>query len=305
MHLCELAYILKCTHCHCFVVNTFIIELDSNLTEYPSFLNISEALQDISKYIKHYEGLSYDRELIKQQHQRIRRETHPNKQELHLNFNAFQRYLRFLIRPPYLNMYILTFIKHFFFGREFHLRLKPDVNGFAEDFKIQSEDEAQMVDLSHIYSGVVEGRTFCSTSTVLNATQFLSIINVTKMKLFLSQRWECIHVSRVFSQGASLKAPLQQPMGRSTSSPLTDTPPPTLTTIPSFITKMMWVSDYNVIILYYSDYIIIYFFTEVKLGISPNKIFSYSVFLPFSNKDDKSINHDKCRPIASRTFQYS
>lgn len=111
MHLCELAYILKCAHCHCFVVNKCIIELDSNLTEYPLFLNISEALQDISKYIKHFEGLSYDRELIKQQ--RIRRETHPNKQELHLNFNAFQRYLRFLRRPsiciipPYLlNMYI-------------------------------------------------------------------------------------------------------------------------------------------------------------------------------------------------------
>lgn len=95
MHLCKLAYILKCTHCHCFVVNKFIIELDSNLTKYPSVLNISETLQDISKYIKHYEGLSYDRELIKQQHQRIKRETHPNKQELHLNFNAFQRYLRF------------------------------------------------------------------------------------------------------------------------------------------------------------------------------------------------------------------
>uniref|UniRef100_A0A673NM57 ADAM10 endopeptidase n=1 Tax=Sinocyclocheilus rhinocerous TaxID=307959 RepID=A0A673NM57_9TELE len=74
----------------------------------------------ISKYIKHHEGLSYDRE----------REAHPNKQELLLDFNAFQR--------------------------EFHLRLKPDVNSFTEDFKIQSEDETQMVDLSHIYSGVLK-----------------------------------------------------------------------------------------------------------------------------------------------------
>ncbi|XP_051765429.1 disintegrin and metalloproteinase domain-containing protein 10 [Ctenopharyngodon idella] len=89
-----------------------------------------EALQDISKYIKHYEGLSYDREILKQQHQRIRRETHLNNQELHLDFNAFQR--------------------------AFHLRLKPDVNGFTEDFKVQSEDETQMVDLSHIFSGVLE-----------------------------------------------------------------------------------------------------------------------------------------------------
>uniref|UniRef100_A0A672QI11 Disintegrin and metalloproteinase domain-containing protein 10-like n=1 Tax=Sinocyclocheilus grahami TaxID=75366 RepID=A0A672QI11_SINGR len=86
--------------------------------------------QNISKYIKCHEGLSYDRELIKQQHQRIRRETHPNKQELLLDFNAFQR--------------------------EFHLRLKPDVNSFTEDFKIQSEDETQMVDLSHIYSGALK-----------------------------------------------------------------------------------------------------------------------------------------------------
>uniref|UniRef100_A0A671SVZ3 ADAM10 endopeptidase n=1 Tax=Sinocyclocheilus anshuiensis TaxID=1608454 RepID=A0A671SVZ3_9TELE len=92
--------------------------------------HFTEALQDISKYIKHHEGLSYDRELIKQQHQRIRREMHPNKQELLLDFNAFQR--------------------------EFHLRLKPDVNSFTEDFKIQSEDETQMVDLSHIYSGVLK-----------------------------------------------------------------------------------------------------------------------------------------------------
>ncbi|RXN06557.1 disintegrin and metallo ase domain-containing 10-like protein [Labeo rohita] len=94
--------------------------------------HVTEALQDINKYIKHYEGLSYDRELINQQHQRIKRETHPNKQELNVDFNAFQR--------------------------EFHLRLKPDANGFTEDFKVQSEDETQMVDLSHIYSGVLEGR---------------------------------------------------------------------------------------------------------------------------------------------------
>lgn len=66
-----------------------INKLDSNLTYFVP--NISEALQDISKYIKHYEGLSYDRELLKQQHQRIRRETHLNNQDLHLDFNAFQR----------------------------------------------------------------------------------------------------------------------------------------------------------------------------------------------------------------------
>uniref|UniRef100_A0A672KET7 Peptidase M12B propeptide domain-containing protein n=1 Tax=Sinocyclocheilus grahami TaxID=75366 RepID=A0A672KET7_SINGR len=111
MCLCELAYILK-------------------------IYSLSLLCGKQIKYIKHYEGLSYDRDLIKQQHQRIRRETHPNKQELHLNFNAFQR--------------------------EFHLRLKPDVNGFTEDFKVQSEDETQMVDLSHIYSGAAYCKQNCS-----------------------------------------------------------------------------------------------------------------------------------------------
>uniref|UniRef100_A0A672QI31 ADAM10 endopeptidase n=1 Tax=Sinocyclocheilus grahami TaxID=75366 RepID=A0A672QI31_SINGR len=99
----------------------------------PALSLVSQAAQVgflAGKYIKCHEGLSYDRELIKQQHQRIRRETHPNKQELLLDFNAFQR--------------------------EFHLRLKPDVNSFTEDFKIQSEDETQMVDLSHIYSGALK-----------------------------------------------------------------------------------------------------------------------------------------------------
>lgn len=93
--------------------------------------HFAEASQAISKYIKHYEGLSYDRELVKQHQHRIRREAGPNNHELHLDFSAFQR--------------------------EFHLRLKPDVNnGFTDDFKVQSENESQMVDLSHIYSGVLE-----------------------------------------------------------------------------------------------------------------------------------------------------
>ncbi|KAA0712171.1 Disintegrin and metalloproteinase domain-containing protein 10 [Triplophysa tibetana] len=87
----------------------------------------SEALQDISKYIEHYEGLSYDRELLKQQHQRIKRETHLSDRVLHLNFNAFERV--------------------------FHLRLKRDIVSFTEDFKVQSENKTYLGDLSHIFSG--------------------------------------------------------------------------------------------------------------------------------------------------------
>ncbi|XP_043079162.1 disintegrin and metalloproteinase domain-containing protein 10 [Puntigrus tetrazona] len=108
--------------------------------------HFTDALQEISKYIKHYEGLSYDRELIKQQHQRVRRETHPNGQELHLNFSAFQR--------------------------DFHLRLKPDVKGFTEDFKVQSEDETHRVDLSHIYSGVLEDESASSCQGSVLEGQF-------------------------------------------------------------------------------------------------------------------------------------
>lgn len=95
-----------------------------------SSAHFSEALQDISKYIKHYEGLSYDRELVRQQHQRIKRETHQSDRELHLDFKAFQRVFR--------------------------LRLKRNVNGFTEDFSIRSEDEIQIGDLSHVYSGTLQ-----------------------------------------------------------------------------------------------------------------------------------------------------
>ncbi|XP_051551022.1 disintegrin and metalloproteinase domain-containing protein 10 [Myxocyprinus asiaticus] len=104
--------------------------------------HFTEASQDISQYIKHYEGLSYDRELLKEQHQRIKRETHLSNQKLHLDFKAFQRV--------------------------FHLRLKQDVDGFTEDFKVQSEDETQMGDLSHIYSGVLkdENESSCEGSVI-------------------------------------------------------------------------------------------------------------------------------------------
>ncbi|XP_056614285.1 disintegrin and metalloproteinase domain-containing protein 10 [Triplophysa dalaica] len=90
----------------------------------------SEALQDISKYIGYYEGLSYDRELLKQQHQRIKRETHLSDRVLHLNFNAFERV--------------------------FHLRLKRDIVSFTEDFKVQSENQTYLGDLSHIFSGSLQ-----------------------------------------------------------------------------------------------------------------------------------------------------
>lgn len=41
--------------------------------------------------------------------------------------------------------------------RVFHLRLKPDFEGFAEDFKVLSSNQSWRGDLSHIYSGVLEG----------------------------------------------------------------------------------------------------------------------------------------------------
>lgn len=45
----------------------------------------------IGQFIKYYEGLKYDRQTLQQHHQRVKREVVSHKQQLHLNFSAFQR----------------------------------------------------------------------------------------------------------------------------------------------------------------------------------------------------------------------
>ncbi|XP_077440563.1 disintegrin and metalloproteinase domain-containing protein 10 isoform X2 [Vanacampus margaritifer] len=85
----------------------------------------------ISPFIKHYEGLSYDREDLHRKHLRARRDTQPQRHILDLDFTAFHR--------------------------TFQLRLRRDAGTFSSDFKVLSEDGATTADLSHLYSGTLEG----------------------------------------------------------------------------------------------------------------------------------------------------
>ncbi|KAL4658865.1 disintegrin and metalloproteinase domain-containing protein 10-like [Arapaima gigas] len=89
------------------------------------------ALDTISPFIRHFEELSYDREEVHRQHERSRRETHPQSHVLKLDFKAFYR--------------------------TFHLRLKRDTTGFSDTFKVHIKNTSRAGDLSHIYSGHLEG----------------------------------------------------------------------------------------------------------------------------------------------------
>ncbi|MCJ8737630.1 hypothetical protein PDJAM_G00026370 [Pangasius djambal] len=90
----------------------------------------AEDFRYIGQFLRYYESLSYDRTALLQQHQRVRRHLDPETQVLHLDLEAFQKVFR--------------------------LRLKPDSDGFAEDFKVLSSNQSWQGDLSHIYSGVLE-----------------------------------------------------------------------------------------------------------------------------------------------------
>ncbi|XP_055796556.1 disintegrin and metalloproteinase domain-containing protein 10 [Salvelinus fontinalis] len=88
------------------------------------------ALNGISPFIRHYEGLSYDREALHRRHRRAKRETQPQDQTLQLDFRAFLR--------------------------TFRLRLRRDTTGFTEPFEVFSENISSTADLSHLYSGELE-----------------------------------------------------------------------------------------------------------------------------------------------------
>ncbi|XP_048828902.1 disintegrin and metalloproteinase domain-containing protein 10-like [Brienomyrus brachyistius] len=85
----------------------------------------------LSKYIRHYEGLSYDTDVLHGKHQRAKRALCQEDSFLHLEFHAH--------------------------GRHFNLRMKRDVKLFAPDFKLEMLGEDPNYDTSHIYSGEVYG----------------------------------------------------------------------------------------------------------------------------------------------------
>uniref|UniRef100_UPI003AAEF8F3 disintegrin and metalloproteinase domain-containing protein 10 n=1 Tax=Centroberyx gerrardi TaxID=166262 RepID=UPI003AAEF8F3 len=85
----------------------------------------------LNKYIRHYEGLSYDTEALHSSHQRAKRAVSPQDRTLQLDFHAH--------------------------GRHFNLRMKRDTTLFSPDLIIEVSGEKTPVDTSHIYTGEIFG----------------------------------------------------------------------------------------------------------------------------------------------------
>ncbi|KAL4613367.1 disintegrin and metalloproteinase domain-containing protein 10 [Arapaima gigas] len=85
----------------------------------------------LNKYIRHYEGLSYDTETLHSKHQRAKRAISHEDSFVHLDFHAH--------------------------GRHFNLRMKRDVSLFSPNFKLEISGVEVDYDTSHIYTGDLHG----------------------------------------------------------------------------------------------------------------------------------------------------
>ncbi|XP_053783502.1 disintegrin and metalloproteinase domain-containing protein 10 isoform X3 [Desmodus rotundus] len=85
----------------------------------------------LTKYIRHYEGLSYDVDSFHQKHQRAKRAVSHEDQFLRLDFHAH--------------------------GRHFNLRMKRDTSLFSDEFKVETSNKVLDYDTSHIYTGHIYG----------------------------------------------------------------------------------------------------------------------------------------------------
>uniref|UniRef100_A0A7N6AV78 Disintegrin and metalloproteinase domain-containing protein 10 n=1 Tax=Anabas testudineus TaxID=64144 RepID=A0A7N6AV78_ANATE len=85
----------------------------------------------LNKYIRHYEGLSYDTESLHKSHQRAKRALSPQDRTVHLDFHAH--------------------------GRHFNLRMRRDTGLFSPDIVIEVSGDDAPIDTSHIYSGEIFG----------------------------------------------------------------------------------------------------------------------------------------------------
>ncbi|XP_030622036.1 disintegrin and metalloproteinase domain-containing protein 10 [Chanos chanos] len=85
----------------------------------------------LNKYIRHYEGLSYDTDVVHSKHQRAKRAVSHEDKYLHLDFHAH--------------------------GRQFNLRMKRDTALFSPDIKVEISGEEIPYDTSHIYTGEIFG----------------------------------------------------------------------------------------------------------------------------------------------------
>ncbi|XP_042198783.1 disintegrin and metalloproteinase domain-containing protein 10 [Callorhinchus milii] len=109
--------------------------------------NVNELMRgseggSLSPFIKQYEGLSYSRNAVHQQHQRVRRSVCKEDALIHLQFSTRQR--------------------------QFWLRLKRDSSMFTEDFIMKGKNLPGNGDLSHIYSGELqdEAASYCHGSII-------------------------------------------------------------------------------------------------------------------------------------------
>ncbi|XP_061599533.1 disintegrin and metalloproteinase domain-containing protein 10 [Cololabis saira] len=85
----------------------------------------------LNKYIRHYEGLSYDTEVLHKSHQRAKRALSPHDRSVQLEFHAH--------------------------GRYFNLRMRRDTSLFSPDLIIEVSGDEVPIDTSHIYSGEIYG----------------------------------------------------------------------------------------------------------------------------------------------------
>uniref|UniRef100_A0A3B3ZRD6 Disintegrin and metalloproteinase domain-containing protein 10 n=1 Tax=Periophthalmus magnuspinnatus TaxID=409849 RepID=A0A3B3ZRD6_9GOBI len=107
------------------------------------FLFLGHFGNPLNSYIRHYEGLSYDTEVLHNSHQRAKRAVSMQDRILQLDFQAH--------------------------GRQFNLRMKRDTNLFHPDLKVEVSGVEVPVDTSHIYSGHLFGeRDTLSHGSVVN-----------------------------------------------------------------------------------------------------------------------------------------
>ncbi|XP_005168954.2 disintegrin and metalloproteinase domain-containing protein 10 isoform X1 [Danio rerio] len=85
----------------------------------------------LNKYIRHYEGLSYDTDVLHSKHQRAKRALSHQDQFIHLEFHAH--------------------------GRHFNLRMKRDTSLFTHNLKVEVSGVEVPYDTSHIYTGEIYG----------------------------------------------------------------------------------------------------------------------------------------------------
>ncbi|KAM9493089.1 disintegrin and metalloproteinase domain-containing protein 10 [Clarias gariepinus] len=94
-------------------------------------VSIGQYENRLHKYIRHYEGLSYDTNDLHSKHQRAKRALSHEDKFVHLEFHAH--------------------------GRHFNLRMKRDTSLFSPDLKVEISGKETPVDTSHIYSGELYG----------------------------------------------------------------------------------------------------------------------------------------------------